>query len=326
MTPAHSSYTHTTAMRPSVRGLATIATIRNVSTSCEPRFATQRTRRRTLGPQVASVAKRIGLDLLPWQRLVLSVALEQARGRMAYRDCLISVPRQSGKSTLTLARIVWQLAERPGSRILYGAQTRVAARQKMLSGWWPRLAASPLGGDLKLFRGFGNETIEHANGSMLQLLSAAESAGHGETCDLVVVDEAWIHPDSRVEQSVRPTMATRKDAQLWAVSTAGTARSLWWKAKLDAGIAAAQMGVTDGLACFDWSAAPGSNPAEPQTWRGCMPALGRLVDEQTVAADLANMGVAEFARAFCNLWADPAGEGWQVFAQEAWVRARGIDD
>jgi hypothetical protein len=120
-------------------------------------------------------------------------------------------------------------------------------------------------------------------------------------------------------------MATRKDAQLWAVSTAGTARSAWWRDKLDAGIAAAQMGVTDGLACFDWSAADGANPADEATWRACMPALGRLVDFATIRADLANMGVAEFKRAFCNIWPDPAGEGWTVFPMEAWARARGDD-
>src|SRR5262245_30920637 len=103
--------------------------------TCEPRFATQRTGRRTLGPQVAAVAKGISLDLLPWRRLVLPVALEQARGRPAYRDVLVSVPRQSGKSTLVLALITWKMTAFPGARILYGAQTRVAARQKMLSAW-----------------------------------------------------------------------------------------------------------------------------------------------------------------------------------------------
>lgn len=295
--------------------------------ACEPRYATPRTAgRRTLGPQVTAVAKRIGLSLLPWQRQVLSVALEQARGRPAYRDVLVSVPRQSGKSTLLLAMVAWQMTERPESTILYGAQTRIAARQKMLSGWWPKLARSPLGDDLKLFRGFGNETIEHANGSVLQLLSAAESAGHGETSDLVLMDECWVHSDSRVEQSVRPTMATRKHAQMWAVSTAGTSRSAWWREKLDAGIAAAEMGVTHGLACFDWSAAPDANPADEATWQGCMPALGHLVDVPTIRADLANMGVAEFKRAYCNVWPDPAGEGWQVFARESWARARGEDE
>jgi phage terminase large subunit-like protein len=278
-----------------------------------------------LGPQVTRAARHLGLNLLPWQNRVLSVALEQARGRPAYRDVVVSVPRQSGKSTLLLALIAWQMTGFPGTRVMYGAQTRAAARQKMLSAWWPRLVASPLAGDLKLYRQFGSESVTHTNGSVLQLLSAAESAGHGETSDLVVIDEAWVHADARVEQSVRPTMATRKRAQMWAVSTAGTPRSVWWRGKLDAGISAAQMGVTDGLACFDWSAADGANPADEEVWWACMPALGRLVDVATVRADLANMGVAEFARAYCNMWPDPAGEGWKVFAREAWQRARGED-
>src|SRR5436190_13573348 len=80
----------------------TIATICHMS-ACQPRYATPRTRRRTLGPEVAGVARDLGLPLLPWQRQVLSAALEQHRGRPAYRDVTISVPRQSGKSSLLLA-------------------------------------------------------------------------------------------------------------------------------------------------------------------------------------------------------------------------------
>jgi phage terminase large subunit-like protein len=275
---------------------------------------------------VTAAGRRIGLDLLPWQRLVAAVALEQHRGRPAYRDVVVSVPRQSGKSTLTLALIVHTMTQFPGSRILYGAQTRVAARQKMLETWWPRLVSSPLATEVRLFRGFGNETITHENGSVLGLLSANESAGHGETTDLVVVDEAWVHADARVEQAVRPTMATRRHAQIWTVSTAGTPRSAWFKGKLAAGRAAAEMGVTDGVACFEWSAPDGANPADPVTWRRAMPALGHLIDEQTVAADLASMGMTEFRRAYLNIWPDPRGEGWQVFSQEAWAAARGAPE
>ena len=296
-----------------------------VTAECAPRWATQRSRRRTLAPQAASVARKLGLNLLPWQRMVLSVALERARGRPAYRDVIVSVPRQSGKSTTVLALIVWRMTEFPGSRVMYGAQTRTAARLKMLESWWPRLVASPYAADLRLFRGFGNETISHANGSVLQLLSASESAGHGETVDLAVIDEAWVHRDAHVEQAVRPAMVTRKDAQLWALSTAGTWRSEWWKGKLDAGRAAAEMGVDAGVCCFDWSAPADANPADPATWRACMPALGRLADEKTVRADLAAMGLEEFRRAYLNQWPDPARQGWKVFAREAWARARGDD-
>jgi phage terminase large subunit-like protein len=272
---------------------------------------------------VTATARQIGVDLMPWQRLVLRVAMERAGGRFAYRDVAVSVPRQSGKSTLVLARIAWQLAERPGSMILYAAQSRVAARQKMLNAWWPRLAASPLGPELKLFRGFGSETIAHSNGSVLQLLSANEASGHGETTDLVIVDEAWVHTDARVEQAVRPTMATRPDAQLWAVSTAGTHKSTWWRGKLDAGISAAEMGVDSGTACFDWSAAPEVNAADTAAWWRIMPALGHTIDVETVQADLTAMGLDEFRRAYLNSWKAADDLGWRVFDKTAWERARG---
>jgi phage terminase large subunit-like protein len=212
------------------------------------------------------------------------------------------------------------LAE-PDMRVLYGAQTRSAARKKLLLTWWPRIARSPLGGRFELYRGFGAEMVTADNGSTLELLSATESSGHGETTDLVVVDEAWVHVDARVEQAVRPTMATRKHAQLWALSTAGTSKSVWWRQKLDAGRAAAEMGVTDGVCCFDWSAPEHANPADEATWWATMPALGKLIDVETVRADLANMGVPEFKRAYLNQWPDESDEGWRVFNQADWLRA-----
>jgi phage terminase large subunit-like protein len=267
---------------------------------------------------VAATARQLGFQLLPWQRLVLSTGLERAGGRPAYRDCLVSVPRQSGKSSLALALIVWRLLSEENQLALYSAQNRVAARRKLLHTWWPRLVASELAPRFKLFRGFGNEMLEADNGSRLELLSATESSGHGESCDLVVIDEAWVHVDATVEQSVRPTLVTRPDAQLWIMSTAGTSKSLWWRSKLDAGRTAAELGVTDGTALLEWAAGPDQDPAAEETWRGCMPALGRLVDPATLRADLANMGVLEFKRAMLNLWPDEAAEGWQVVPRDLW--------
>jgi phage terminase large subunit-like protein len=242
---------------------------------------------------------------------------------MVFRDISVSVPRQSGKSMLALSLILWKLLDAPDMRVIYGAQTRSAARQKLLLGWWPRLARSPLAGRFELFRGYGSETITCDNGSVLQLLASRESSGHGETVDLAVLDECWALPDARTEQSVRPMMATRPDAQLWACSTAGTSRSTWWRSRLDAARLTAQLGVTEGAACFDWSAPEGANPADESTWRATMPALGHLIDVETVRRDLAGMpDIAEFARAFLNVWPDEAAQGWKVFDRELWRRAR----
>jgi phage terminase large subunit-like protein len=102
---------------------------------CPPRWATPMTRRRTLAPQVATVARQLGLRLLPWQRQVLAVALERAGRRPAYRDVLVSVPRQSGKSSLALALLIWRLLSAPDQLVLYSAQNRAAARRKLLHTW-----------------------------------------------------------------------------------------------------------------------------------------------------------------------------------------------
>lgn len=268
------------------------------------------------------MARRLGFSLLPWQRLALSVALERAGGRPAYRDVLVSVPRQSGKSSLAFSLIIWRLLSEPDQLVLYSAQNRVAARRKLLHTWWPRLARTELADRFKLFRGFGNESLSADNGSRLELLSATESAGHGETTHLVLVDEAWVHVDATVEQSVRPTMATCPDAQLWAMSTAGTARSLWWRGKLDTARAAAELGTTSGQCLLEWAAAPDDDPTDEAVWWRTMPALGRLVEAATLKADLDNMAVAEFKRAYLNLWPDESLEGWAVISRDAWMASR----
>jgi phage terminase large subunit-like protein len=253
---------------------------------------------------------------------VLSTALERSGRRPAYRDVFISVPRQSGKSSLALSLILWRLLAEPNQLVLYSAQSRVAARRKLLHTWWPRIRRSPLGGRFTLFRGFGNETLSCDNGSRLELLSATESSGHGETTDLVVVDEAWVHQDAAVEQSVRPTMATSADAQLWAMSTAGSPRSVWWRGKLDAARTSAELGVTSGACLLEWAASPDDDPSDEAVWWATMPALGRLIQVETVRQDLASMGAAQFKRAYMNLWSDEASEGWAVIRRELWEASR----
>jgi phage terminase large subunit-like protein len=223
---------------------------------------------------------------------------------------------------MALALIVWRLLAQDDALVLYSAQNRVAARRKLLSTWWPRIRRSPLADRFSLFRGFGNEMLQADNGSRLELLSATESAGHGETTDLVVIDEAWVHQDSAVEQSVRPTMSTRGDAQLWAMSTAGTPRSIWWRGKLDGGRTSSELGVTSGACLLEWAAAPDDDPTDEAVWWATMPALGRLSDVATIRADLANMAVAEFKRGYLNIWSDEAAEGWRVIPQDTWAASQ----
>ena len=258
---------------------------------------------------------------MPWQELVADTALEHDGGRLAYRDVVVTVPRQSGKTTLLLAAVVHRMLAAPGQRIAYGAQTRLAARGKLFDTLWPMLRRSPLGGLFRLVRGMGAESLRCSNGSLLTLLSTEESAGHGETLDLVVLDECWALT-SATEQAVRPALVTRPNGQLWSLSTAGTERSAWWRGKVEAGRLAATSALDGGVAYFEWSAADGVEVGDPEAWGSFMPALGHTINEDVVAADLAAMAPAEWRRAYANQWPDESDDGWSTIDRDAWRAAQ----
>jgi phage terminase large subunit-like protein len=285
-----------------------------------PASAPPRTDRATYGPAVAEVAGLLGVRLMGWQSLVLDVALEHEGGVPAYREVDLSVPRQCGKSTLVLVVALWRMLAQPGAWLSYTTASRLSGRRKMLHVWWPMIARSPLADRFRPIRGMGSEALECVNGSILLLLSSDQSSGHGDTLDGAFLDEAWSLTED-AEAAVRPTMSTRPAAQLWVMSTAGTPKSAYWRAKVDAGRAG------PGGACFvEWSAAGVEDPADPTTWSGFHPALGRTHDAATMAADLAadsTPSKSEWKRAWCNLWPDESEEGWNVISLADWKRATG---
>ena len=103
-----------------------------------PRFGTPRDLSRvTLGHEVGEVARRLRKPLMPWQQHAVDVALEvdPDTGELFYEEVVLSVPRQSGKTTLLIALMVWRclhMCRRLGTpqTVTYLAQTRNAGRLK----------------------------------------------------------------------------------------------------------------------------------------------------------------------------------------------------
>jgi phage terminase large subunit-like protein len=288
-------------------------------TPCRPRWATPATPgRASLAAAIAATAGALGWSLLPWQQQVNEVATEMDGGVFAYRQVVIEVPRQQGKSVDLLSMMVTRALRRPGPQISYTAQTRLDARHRLLDVWAPRIARSALAPLVTPRRGSGSEALLFANGSMIGLVSGTETSGHGDTLHLGVVDEAWSQTDNRLEQAMRPAMMTVEDAQLWIVSTAGKETSSYFRGKVEDGRNRAEMGLTDTGAYLGWSAPDGADPAAEETWYGCMPALGRTVSVETVAKDFELMDLPEFRRAYLCQWPEITRPGWGVFSQQAW--------
>ncbi len=287
--------------------------------SAAPRWATLATPgRKNLAAGIGKTAGLLGFGLMPWQHQVNGTATElDEHGRFAYRQVVLEVMRQQGKTVDLLAMMVARALRRPGTQISYTAQTRLDARHRLLDVWWPLIERSKLSRFVDVRRGSGSEAYLFRNGSMLGLVSGTQTSGHGDSLDLGVIDEAWAQEDDHLEQAMRPAMMTR-DAQLWVVSAAGTERSAYFRGKVEDGRGRAEMGLTDRGAYFGYGAPDDADPGDPATWRACMPALGITVSEETVAADFDLMDLAEFRRAYLCQWPEVAKPGWEVISQQTW--------
>ena len=277
---------------------------------CAPRYATPRTpERMTFGGAVADVARSLGWELMPHQRLVLDVGLEidPNTNTFAFRDVCVTEPRQGGKSTRMLALMAWRVVEYVRTieryqRCAYSAQSGYDARKKLLHDWVPIVEHSPLAEHLsRVYRAGGDEAMQFGL-SRIEVTANTVGSAHGKVIDLAVIDEAFDDTDERREQAFVPAMATRADAQLWVCSTAGTDEAMYLKRKVAQGRRAVVEGVREGSAYFEWSAADEDEAHNPEAWPSFIPALGYTINESVVRHAQRAMSASEFARAFGNVW------------------------
>lgn len=288
--------------------------------SAMPRWATERTDRATFGPKVLEVAAALGYRPMPHQELILNVALEHdGAGRLAYRDVVVSLPRQASKTTTAWWVLLWRMLASP-CRAAFGAQSRNEAAEKLFLDVYPMLQRSRLSSSFTVTRQTGRESLRTVDGSSTcKVISSDESAGHGSTLSMALLDEAWAI-DSAGEAALRPAMSTKRNGQLWVCSTAGTPRSSYWRAKVESGREAVERGDTSGMAYFEWSAPPGADLHDPEVLAGFHPAVGHSVDVETLLADIKLTEPAEARRAFGNNWSDEDdSSGWGWIERETWA-------
>lgn len=267
---------------------------------------------------------------MPWQQELADVAgeFDPITGLLRYDETDATVPRQSGKSTITLAKSVHRLtvmARRLGpQRSTYTAQLRLAARRKLERDFATALRASRTFREVsnakarptkatewRLSLNNGNEHIQFGSGSYLQIDAPSRTGGHGDTLDDGTIDEAFAHETDEIEAAMRPAMATRKNAQMWVISTAGDERSVYLYRKVLAGRSASETGAHGRVCYVEYSAPDDADPADPATWWACMPALGHTINESFIRSEWERAqrkgqeGIDTFRRAYLNQWPKP---------------------
>ncbi|SCL43177.1 Phage terminase-like protein, large subunit, contains N-terminal HTH domain [Micromonospora pallida] len=303
--------------------------------TCPPRIGTLRDpSRKTYGTSIARISAQLGMPMMPAQRYSVDVALEVDPGTqaLAYRDVTLLKPRQSGKTSIVLgvkshrALAFTKEAKRHApqqvgrQRILYAAQKRQDAREKLIDDHLPILERSPLASRFRVRLRGGLEALLWDTGAIDGITANTEDAAHGKTLDLGVEDEFFHAEDSRLEQAFSPAMLTRWSPQHWRVSTEGTEKSTYLAAKVELGRQVAESGQQHTICYLEWSNLDDPHD-DPQTWLSCMPALCPIeggpcvcgVDEhgrqwwrhtvtvETIRAELAKATTVEdFERAYLN--------------------------
>lgn len=261
------------------------------------------------GRRIAAIGAALGKPFMPWQQLVADVGTERdAFGNYKYEIVLVTVPRQSGKTTLVGPVQLDRIIMNPGIRCFYTAQTGMDAG-KRFEDLVSLVKGSPLGSKATYKFAAGDKSITVPGGSQLKIFSPGMAALHGETPPLVTLDEIWEYDellgDAMLEGAIIPaqmTLAGRR--QIWMISTAGTAASVFMKKWVERGRESVRTGGKKfpKLAYFEWGLPDGADPYDPEVIASFHPAVGHTVSvDELLAIETSH---ANWLRAFCNVWTE----------------------
>lgn len=278
--------------------------------------------KRTDGPRIAKIGKAIGKEFIPWQNQVVDVATEHhADGSYVYEIVIITVPRQSGKTTVVGGVQLDRVIMNKNIRCFYTAQTQKDARKR-----FEDLASLVKNSALDALASYrwsaGDEGISFPSGSALKLFAPGMAVLHGETPPLVTLDEFWSYDevlgDAMLEGAIMPAQQNlHGNKQIWLISTAGTAQSTFMRKWIERGRESVLSGGAKWpkIAYFEWSLHDGDDPRDPDAIARFHPAVGHLVTaEQLLEIEVPK---AVWLRAFCNVWTEATNP---LFAAEDYAK------
>lgn len=247
-----------------------------------PRIATRRPVGPSRGESVALwAAETLGVDLMPWQRFALDHGLVMGDDRWASRTVSIMVGRQNGKTMLTAVRALAGMALW-GEEVLAASQNRDVA----LDAWNVALELAEDGGlpVHGISRTNGREAF-HIGRARYKVVSSTRRGGRGLSADLVILDEVREYREWAGWAALEKTRRARRSSQVWAISNEGDDGSVVLISLAERGRNAAATGEATDAAWLEWSAHPDAQRSDPEAWCAANPAIGHLIDLDTVASE-----------------------------------------
>lgn len=277
--------------------------------SQEPRYKIEPHRVTTDGGDAALLMSEYGLDLDPWQRIVVDCWLgRDDEGKYNVTSAGLALPRQNGKNVCLEAREFFGLVV-GGERILHTAhQVRTSKKSfRRLAGMFTDKRHPEILDIVKQIRYTnGEEQIELTNGGSIEFSARSRQAARGfDGISLVVYDEAQELTDDQVEAIMATLSAsatgTRQIIYTGTPPYPGCPGDVFRRRRT---VCTTDAGRHD---CWhEWSVAAERvdeiNLSDTSLWYMTNPALGIRLDEEFTAEELRSMSPDGFARERLGWW------------------------
>ncbi len=257
--------------------------------SVQPRLFTEPlrplNRKTSRGFEVVDFAEAIGMPLMEWQQYAAIHGLELLPdGSFRFRNVIVIVARQNGKSTLKQIVSLWRLYM-DGAKLVLGVAQDLDIARYQFHGCIDIIKSSPmLRAELERVRtANGSEEFVVASGGRYKICTASRDAGRGLAVDEVTFDELRSQRNWEGWAALSPTISARPRGQIWAMSNAGNDASAVLNQLRDAALA----GRDPDTGLFEWSAPDGCEIDDVEGWQQANPALGITLTERDIRSKLA---------------------------------------
>lgn len=242
------------------------------------------------GFEFVAWTEKIGHPLRPFQRFVAIHALELLPdGRPRFRIVLLLVSRQNGKTELPKLLAAWWQFVRKVPLIL-GTSTQLSYAKE---SWMKTIKLVAGVKALNRDHAPGNRWYRRTNGeceswstagSRYKIAASNAEGGRSLTVDRGIADELRQHETYDAWDALEPACSPR-DAQLWAMSNAGSMKSVVLNDLQDSAHEFIRTGTGDRrLGLFEFSAPDGSDPEDVDALLQANPAVGYGLDLEVLLA------------------------------------------
>ena len=253
----------------------------------------------TDGADAAKILSVGRLNVDPWQENVLLDWMGRNKYDIwASSTCGLSVPRQNGKTLITVGRIASGMVMY-SEWIIYTAHLQKTATETYmeLKGLFESRTLKKYVKEFK--NALGREQIILTNGGRVVFVARTRNGGRGLHGDCLVFDEAQ-ELTSEQQASFLPAISASRNPQTIYLGTppdencSGTVfRKIREKVTKD---------ESDSTAWTEYSVEEIGDVTDKERWALCNPALGRRIQESTVAAECEQMDADTFARERLGWW------------------------